>query len=228
MKKLKNTARALLQAVYFKLFRFCAGRLILPRSRDFGFREGTPLGRYYIEAFLRKHADRVRGRCLEFGEARYKPLFPDVGEYVVLSAFNGPEVTLVGDIHNPPQEWEATFDSIVCTQVFEHLEHPEKAAAAIHQLLRPDGVLLLTVPFFNMVHGSPSDYFRYTEDGICGILERAGFIIEARESKGNFVVSLAALMGFTTDVFDERDLNRSDKHYPYTITVLACKGGEGE
>lgn len=223
MNKCKDAIRCYLRHGFLFLFRFCSRRLILPCTRNFGFEQGTPLGRYYIDAFLKKHATRVHGRCLEFGEARYKDVFPNASDYTILSAFDGPDVDLVGDIHNPPTEWIDTFDSIICTQVFEHLQDPDIAATAIYRLLRAEGVLLLTVPFFNHVHGSPSDYFRYTDEGIRRVLERAGFTIEFIESGGNFLVSMGALMGFPSEVFSQTELDAKDKDYPYTILVLARK-----
>jgi SAM-dependent methyltransferase len=41
---------------------------------------------------------------------------------------------------------DSSFDVAVCTQVMEHLYHPQLAAADILRVLRPGGVLIATVP----------------------------------------------------------------------------------
>lgn len=39
-----------------------------------------------------------------------------------------------------------SFDAIVCSEVLEHLQQPEKLISIIHLLLKPKGVLIVTVP----------------------------------------------------------------------------------
>lgn len=41
---------------------------------------------------------------------------------------------------------DKTFDIVFCTEVLEHLLHPEKALARLTEMLNPAGVLLITVP----------------------------------------------------------------------------------
>lgn len=38
------------------------------------------------------------------------------------------------------------FDFIICTEVLEHLEHPEKALDSIFSLLKKNGTLIVTIP----------------------------------------------------------------------------------
>src|SRR4051794_37443694 len=46
-----------------------------PISTVFGFDRGTPIDRYYIETFLSKNADDIRGRVLEIGDNSYTVRF---------------------------------------------------------------------------------------------------------------------------------------------------------
>jgi SAM-dependent methyltransferase len=41
---------------------------------------------------------------------------------------------------------DASFDVVACLEVFEHLFAPQLAAVEIHRVLRPGGVLIVTVP----------------------------------------------------------------------------------
>ena len=54
------------------------------------------------------------------------------------------------------------FDGIVCNQVLEHVFTPDQFLGEICRVLKPDGMLLLTVPFVWDEHEQPWDYARYS------------------------------------------------------------------
>jgi SAM-dependent methyltransferase len=70
---------------------------------------------------------------------------------------------------------ENSFDSVLCTQVLEHVAHPQKVVAEIFRVLKPGGRVLLTAPQWNELHEIPHDYFRYTRYGLDYLLARCGF-----------------------------------------------------
>ena len=51
--------------------RFGDLRRLAPFSRVFGYDRGTPVNRYYIEGFLARNSDDIRGRVLEVGDDTY-------------------------------------------------------------------------------------------------------------------------------------------------------------
>lgn len=63
------------------------------------------------------------------------------------------------------------FDIIVCTEVLEHTLDPFSAVKEIYRLLKPSGVLLLTVPFNFRIHGPLPDCWRFTEHGLKELLK---------------------------------------------------------
>ena len=67
------------------------------------------------------------------------------------------------------------FDLIVAEQVFEHLRHPYRAGRNVWQMLNDDGIFMIATPFMVKIHGHPSDYTRWTENGLRGFLEDCGF-----------------------------------------------------
>lgn len=75
---------------------------------------------------------------------------------------------------------DASFDAVLCSQVFEHVFMPPEFLAEIRRVLRPGGRLLLTVPFVWDEHEQPHDFARYSSFGLRAQLERAGFVIEAQ------------------------------------------------
>lgn len=78
---------------------------------------------------------------------------------------------------------DAEFDSILTTQVLEHVFTPEIFVAELNRVLKPEGKLLLTVPFVWDEHEQPYDFGRYSSFGLKALLERHGFeIIEQRKT----------------------------------------------
>ncbi len=70
---------------------------------------------------------------------------------------------------------EASFGTVLSTQVLEHVEHPGVHLQEIARVLRPGGILVLTVPASYMLHEEPFDYHRFTLYGIKHLLEQSHF-----------------------------------------------------
>ena len=119
---------------------------------------------------------------------------------------------------------EASFDTVLSTQVIEHVTDPFLALGEIHRVLKPDGVLILTAPMTWPIHEAPHDYFRYTEFGLRSLLTRHGFAIEATWKRGRSIATLCQLF---IDLFSamgpERPvlLRRSSALLNLTLTIFA-------
>lgn len=72
---------------------------------------------------------------------------------------------------------DASFDSILCNQVLEHVFNPDEFLGEIVRVLKPGGKLLLTVPFVWDEHEQPNDYARYSSFGLRALLEKQGIKI---------------------------------------------------
>jgi SAM-dependent methyltransferase len=72
---------------------------------------------------------------------------------------------------------DASFDSVLCNQVLEHVFNPDEFLGEILRVLKPGGKLLLTVPFVWDEHEQPYDYARYSSFGLRALLEKNGFKI---------------------------------------------------
>jgi SAM-dependent methyltransferase len=76
-----------------------------------------------------------------------------------------------------------TFSTALCNQVLEHVFEPDQFLREIHRVVRPQGTLLLTVPFAWDEHEQPADFARYSSFGLRAIIQRNGFeIIELRKT----------------------------------------------
>lgn len=72
---------------------------------------------------------------------------------------------------------DASFDWILCSQVFEHVFNPDEFLSEFARVLKADGGLLMTVPFIWGEHEQPFDFARYSSFGLKSLIERHGFII---------------------------------------------------
>ena len=128
------------------------------------------------QALLRAHC---RGRVLDAGAGRgawRRTIEGGAEQYESLdrSARGDHRPTHVGDVDDMPGP-EGQYDTVVCAQVLEHVASPAEALAEMHRVLRPGGVLILTVPHLSRRHELPHDYFRYTQEGVQALLEASGF-----------------------------------------------------
>lgn len=81
------------------------------------------------------------------------------------------------------------FDSVLATQVFEHVFNPNQFLQEINRVTKKGGLLLMTVPFVWDEHEQPNDYARYTSFGLKHILSENGFeIVEHRKSNNGIEV----------------------------------------
>lgn len=150
--------------------------------------------RYLLEKQIKKFSHYVKGRVLDVGAgdySRYHHLFSS-DEYLKMDIKASDNVDVIASAEDIPFPAE-TFDSVICTQVFEHLNNPFKVAYEISRILKTGGVCLLTVPQTNELHEEPHDYFRYTKFGLEEIFNKVGLEIIEFDRRGGFFTLIAQL-----------------------------------
>jgi SAM-dependent methyltransferase len=58
------------------------------------------------------------------------------------------------------------FDTIICNAVLEHVPEVERAIQELARVLKPGGYFIAAVPFLQPYHRSPTDFRRYTGEGL--------------------------------------------------------------
>jgi SAM-dependent methyltransferase len=119
--------------------------------------------------FLLRAATRYTG--VE-GETRYRP-------DVVASALRLPFA-------------DDSVDSVMLTEVLEHLPEPQAALAEAWRILKSDGRVYVTVPMTWGLHYVPHDYYRFTRFGITHLLVKSGFKVEVVEPMGGLFTIISA------------------------------------
>jgi len=80
------------------------------------------------------------------------------GKGIQTVTFNTDQIDIACDITNIPVE-SSSFDAILCTEVLEHVIEPNSAIKEMTRILKPGGVLIITVPGTSLLHFSPYHYF---------------------------------------------------------------------
>jgi SAM-dependent methyltransferase len=204
-------------------------RRLDPVSSAFGFDRGLPVDRFYIEQFLSANADAIRGRVLEVGDDRYTRQFGrGVEASDVLHPIAGRGITLVGDLETGAHLPSEAFDCVIATQTLNSIFDLAAVATHLRQILRPGGVLLVTVPGISQITEFDmarwGDFWRFTPTALERLLTRAfESVIECR-SFGNVLSSAAFLYGLAAEELEPEELAHDDPRYPLVVTARAERG----
>ena len=128
------------------------------------------------------------------GEKPYADFF-DGARYVGLNyGLDDASPDIVGDAQQLPGRSDCA-DIVLSTQVIEHVPHPEKLVREAFRILKPQGVLLLTGPFYWPLHEEPHDFFRFTRYGFDHLLTSVGFeVMSIRGDAGAVTQAAVALI----------------------------------
>jgi glycosyltransferase involved in cell wall biosynthesis len=204
-----------------------------PISPDFGFDRGTPVDRYYVEAFLAAHSGDIRGCALEVGDDSYCRKFGTgiVRQDVLHVTPDHPGATIVGDLSVPGVLPETAFDCLIVTQTLHLIYDMNAAVEAMQRALKPGGVLLLTCPGISQIDRGKwgTTWFwsltRPAAERMFADTFGAGNV--AVETRGNVYAAVCFLEGLALEEVDAAKLEVLDASYPVIITVRARKPEEG-
>ncbi len=96
-----------------------------------------------------------------------------------------PHLDLIQDINDPLSMPSESFQTVIMSDVLEHVHSPASLIREVARVLVPRGILILNVPFLVGLHEQPHDYYRYTRFALERIITHAGFqILELRAIGG--------------------------------------------
>ena len=97
-----------------------------------------------------------------------------------------PHIDVFVDLNELPLPFaDSSADTLLLSDVLEHVMHPWELMEEVARILRPGGVLLLNVPFYYPLHSIPYDYHRFTEFALRAMCARAGLeVIELAPTGG--------------------------------------------
>ncbi|SMC00401.1 Methyltransferase type 11 [Hymenobacter roseosalivarius DSM 11622] len=200
-----------------------------PFSTEFGYDRGGPIDRYYIENFLQREAGTIRGRVLEIGDNEYTVRF---GQGVTQSDIlhidaSNPRATFVGDLSDAPHIPDALFDCIILTQTLHLIYEYKQALTTCYRILKPGGVLLITVPGITPIdrgEWGKTWYWSFTDAALRRLLPES-FPEETMviNSYGNVFAASAFLYGMGVSEVTPDQLDFYDSQFQVINTVKAVK-----
>lgn len=113
--------------------------------------------RYYINESYVRWNHNVKGKILEIGGGRNVTYCKNS---ITLNLDSNMHPDILASGYNLPLKDNA-FDTVISTEVLEHLENPQLVINEIHRVLKHNGAFFLTTRFIHEIHGE--DYFRYTK-----------------------------------------------------------------
>lgn len=142
---------------------------------------GSRLTADLIAAFYQEYLPRyARGRLLDLG-CGMVPMYAVYRDHVTESV-----CVDWSDTQHPNQYLDhecdlsrdlpfdgGAFDTIILSDVLEHLPEPAHTWREIARVLTPGGIVFVNVPFYYCLHERPHDYYRYTEFALRRFVENA-------------------------------------------------------
>ena len=128
-------------------------------------RELEPVGKYLTGRFLNAGAG-----TRDITKFLRSHGVTEITKYDIASS--DPEV-ITGALESMPFD-DASFDSVLCNAVLEHVEDAESAIREIARVTKRGGHVVAAVPFLQPYHPCPGDFRRYTADGLKQLGEAAG------------------------------------------------------
>lgn len=111
-------------------------------------------------------APYMKGKALDVGGE------PDQ----VMEEFNRPDIDwkylnlderykpdIVGSAEDVPAE-DDSFDTLLLIEILEHVEEPIEVLQEMKRILKPEGLLFISMPFMYRHHRNPTDFIRWTHE----------------------------------------------------------------
>jgi SAM-dependent methyltransferase len=182
---------------------------------------------------LSRQANDIAGRVLEVGDDEYSRRFggAKISRQDILHFHSGnPRATIVGDLAKPDVLPPAAFDCLVLTQTLHLIYDMPAAVRAMHRALKPNGVVLLTVPGISRIHRG-----EWGKDWCWSLTEMSarrmfsdifGADRVEAETYGNVFAATAFLQGLALEEVPEAKLSMRDPAFPVIVSVRAQKSSE--
>ena len=201
-----------------------------PISNIYGLDRGQAIDRYYIENFLNANQKYIKGYCLEILNNNYT--LECGGNKVAQSDIldidsNNSNATINGDLRNLENIHDGVYDCIILTQALQFIDDYESAIKECCRILKPRGVLLVTLPSISRIDcvaKVEGDYWRFT-------IASANYIFNKFfqknnleiEAYGNCLVGQSFWVGLAQEELSRKELDYYDPNFPCLITIKAIK-----
>lgn len=135
-------------------------------------------GHTILRAFLniRLTKDKLKGLVIDIGGGRsadYIRFMPKSDDATIetFDVKNGQRIDFEVDALPAP---DSTYDTVLFLNVMEHIYNHKHITNEVYRITQKNGEVIGFVPFLMWYHADPSDYFRYTHEGLAKIFDSLG------------------------------------------------------
>ena len=97
------------------------------------------------------------------------------------------------------------FDTLFSTQVMEHVDNSDLMMQECNRVLKPGGVLIVSVPLCWELHEEPYDFFRFTKYGLKELCDRNNFdVLEIIPNGGKWAAIFQMNLNMIYSTFKNR------------------------
>lgn len=176
------------------------GRLVPSRNRQELAPSSRLIAQLIVDAYQPAFEQHASGTLLDLGCGKV-PFFDayrnKISDNVCVDWPGSPHgdlhIDTFCDLSQPLPFADGSFDTILSSDVIEHLPEPTLAFREMGRVLKPGGKLILNTPFLYMLHEVPHDYFRYTRYSLQRLAHDAGMEVIELEEIGGIVDVLGDL-----------------------------------
>jgi SAM-dependent methyltransferase len=178
------------------------GRLCATRNHA----ELGPASRFICDVLAPQYQEMIQqhaiGRLLDLG-AGAVPLYEAYRHLVdsvtcvdwANTRHGGRHIDIEADLNAQLPLEDAGYETVLMTDVLEHVHRPHELLAEVARILTPGGKLLLAMPFMYWVHEAPHDYARYTAFMLRKLCQEAGLITQSIDATGGSPEVLLDMLG---------------------------------
>lgn len=184
-------------------------KLKFRRGRLIGNRDARELGigsRLITDATARLYQQYIpihfRGRLIDLGcgKVPFYEAYRDYVDEVVCVDWPGtlhsnPHIDLFHDLNQPLPFQDAAFDTVLLSDVLEHIPEPQQLCQEISRILKPGGKCVMNSPFMYWIHEAPFDFHRYTRFALARLFDKVGMeaiVIEATGGAPEILADISA------------------------------------
>lgn len=135
-------------------------------------------------AYAQAIAEHASGRLADLGCGKvplygmYRDKVADVACIDWPGSLHGSQhIDMFADLNTLLDLESDSFDTIIATDVIEHLHTPQALFSSVHRALRRGGKLIVGVPFLYWIHEAPHDFHRYTRFALEKMAHDAGLVM---------------------------------------------------
>jgi 2-polyprenyl-3-methyl-5-hydroxy-6-metoxy-1,4-benzoquinol methylase len=155
-----------------------------------------------VARFWAEHGATLSGkRALDFGsgDTPYAQLAKQAGVELLAADIGptDPAVIPIDPATGRTSLGDASVDAVLSTQVLEHVPDVQTYLREAFRVLRPGGVLFCSTHGAFILHRHPTDFRRWTIDGLRYELEQAGFVVDRIEPKLGILATSTHLRSIT-------------------------------